>query len=262
MPQEETTALIGTRDHSSVPAKVENTSEITDLIRVAMEKGVDVAVLERLVALKERVTDRDARMSFMAAVAAFQRECPVILKNKAVGYESRSGGSVKYAYAPLEQIAKDIAPSLEKHGLSYRFTTEEAAHPNVLLVVCILSHVDGHEERARFPVPTQTDAKMSGAQKVGSALTYGRRQSLVSVLGIVTADEDDDAGPDNRQSAEFLTEDQVEKINKRIDATGCNFNKLMEFMGVNGLGEIRQSDYDKCMQAINRTEANKREGRR
>jgi hypothetical protein len=225
--------------------------EVTDLIRLAMDKGVDVAVLERLVALKERVMDRDARGAFFQALANFQRECPVLDKNATAKITTKTGGSYSYTFTPLPDICKQVNPILERHGLSYSWTTKEAAHPKVLMVVCVLRHVDGHEERAEFPVPTETDAAMSGAQKVGAALTYGRRQSLVSVLGIVTADEDDDA-PD-RVSAARITEQEVEQLNRKIDevTTGRDdqdfFRRFLKFMNVDGLGAIPASDFGKAM---------------
>lgn len=233
--------------------KIEGDSDIPGIIRLAVDKGVPVEVLERLVALQEHVTERQARAAFFEALARFQDECPVIVKAKTAKIKTRSGSDYAYNYAPLEQIAKEIRPVLRRHGLSYSFTTQQSQHAKVLEVVCILRHVDGHEERALFPVPTESEAAMSPAQRVGAALTYGRRQALVSVLGLTTADEDDDA-PD-RPTGQVITPDQIEVLNNLIETAGekLNFHRFLRLMQVEALNQIPAEKFNQAISAINST---------
>lgn len=227
---------------------------VPQLLQLAIDKGVDVGVLERLVGLQERVTERNARSAFFDAVAAFQEECPEIAKTKKANIATRGGGAFNYNYAPLEQITRTIRPYLRKHNLSYTFTTEISKdHPGVLHVVCILRHTEGHEERASFPVPIKNEAAMSEAQKVGSALTFGRRNALISVLGLTTADEDDDA-PD-RVSGQVISPEQVESLNMLIDKAGESFNmvRFLKHMQVEHMGQIPVEKFNTALQAINAT---------
>jgi hypothetical protein len=204
-------------------------------------------VLERLVALQERVTDRLARTEFFKALKSFQDDCPDLPKSKTAEIKTKGGGTYGYSYAPLDAIAKTVRPVLDRHGLSYSWTTEPSSDLRVLNVVCILRHVEGHEERATFPVPTDTSAAMSAAQKNGAALTYGQRQSLVSVLGITATDDVDGAG-----DSATITSDQVKELNELITKADANFPKFLAYMDVEQLDHITQSDYGRAVSALKR----------
>ena len=134
--------------------------EMSGLVRLAIEEKVSVDVLERIVALQERVTDRNARSEFFEALAGFQEEMPEISKTETAQVATKSGGTYSYTYAPLEAVTRAIRIALKEHGLSYSWTTEgmEGEYVNV---VCVLRHIGGHEERSVFPVSTQTTAAMS-----------------------------------------------------------------------------------------------------
>ncbi len=222
--------------------------DVPSLIRLAIEEKVPVEVLERIVALQERVTDRLARTEFFAALKAFQDDCPELHKSKSADIVTKSGGRYGYTYAPLDGIARTVRPILNMHGLSYSWTTEPSPNADLVQVVCVLRHVDGHEERAIFPVPHKTSAAMSEAQKYGAALTYGQRMSLVSVLGITASDDVD--GADAEQGV--ISADQVKELNDLIDASKADFKKFLSFMGVDMMGDIRRNDFAKAVSALAR----------
>lgn len=224
-----------------------------DLVELAIREKVPVEVLERLVALQERVTERNARAAYFAAVAAFQEECPQIHKSKTAKITTKGGGSYDYTFAPLEEITRVIRPLLKKHGLSYSWTTEPAAG-GILDVICTVRHIDGHQESSRFPVPTGTAASMSEAQKVGAALTYGRRQSLVSVLGIIASD-DVDGGDPNTDSVEIISDYQAREIDDKITATGSDRARFLAFIGVDAVENIPASKYQSALNALDRKAA-------
>jgi hypothetical protein len=226
--------------------------EVAQLIALAINKYVAVEVLERLFDLQVRVERRDARSAFFAAVAAFQEECPEIVKDKRAEVLTRKGSTYYYSYAPLDTIARTIRPILKRHRLSYSWTTEKTDNPGVLDVVCILRHKDGHEERATFPTPIDTAAAMSGAQKNGAALTYGRRQSLVSVLGLVTADDDPDAPLADTQP---ISKGQAAAILDKILATGSDLQKFCAYMGVQEVEQISAGDFERAIAVLNRKAA-------
>lgn len=222
-------------------------TEVSSLVRLALDRGVDVEVLERLVALQERVTERDARAAFFQALADFQEACPEIPKSKTAQIKTRGGSSFNYTYAPLEAITRTIRPALKERGLSYSWDVE--AVDGVLNVICVLRHVEGHVERSTFPVPTATDAAMSAAQKNGAALTYGRRQSLVAVLGLTTADDDPDA-PLEGFEVEAITEGQVADLQALIEEVGADTKKVLGWLKVGSLADIPAPEYTRAVRAL------------
>ena len=86
---------------------------------------------------------------------------------------------------------------------------------------------------------------MSAAQKNGAALTYGQRQSLVSVLGLTATDDIDGAG-----EQEFITSEQVEKLNILITDSGADYHKFLSYMGTEHLGDITQRDFGRATSAL------------
>jgi hypothetical protein len=170
------------------------------LIAKAIENNVPVESLERLLAMRSELKREQAAVAFNHALANFQAEIPPIVKSKTARVQGRNG-SFSYNYADIAAIQRAIAPRLKDCGLSVTFDTTQAG--DVLNVACIVHHVDGHSERTEFPVPIDRQARMNDTQKVGSALTYGRRYALCAALGIVTAEDDDDgqAATNTRQAA-------------------------------------------------------------
>jgi len=226
-----------------------DSEEVTTLVRMAIDKGVPVEVLERLVALQERVTVRNARAAFFAALTSFQDACPEINKSKTAKITMRNGGQYTYSFAPLEEITRTIRPVLIKHGLSYSWDVE-SSDAKSLKIACVLRHVDGHEERSTFPVPTESRAEMSEAQKNGAALTYGRRQSLIAVLGLTTADQDID-GADLEQGAEdLITEKEAADLDDLMESVGANRTRFLEWLKVSTVAEVPKSKLPAAIAAL------------
>lgn len=160
------------------------------LLSKAIEHQMPVESMQRLLDMREQLRAEQAAAAFARALAAFQRAIPPIEKKKTAKIQSQRG-SFSYRYADLSDIVCAISEQLAENGLSITFDTEEKS--GGLDVICTVHHSEGHHNSARFPVPIDRSARMSAAQAVGAALTYGRRYALTAALGIVTADEDIDA---------------------------------------------------------------------
>lgn len=115
------------------------------------------------------------------ALAAFQQEVPVIHKGTS-GYG--------YSYADLSEILSVVNPILKKHGLGF---TQPMKGTKLKTIVF---HVDSGESiESEVDIPQNVTLKgMNEFQSAGSGITYYRRYSLASTLGLVT-DIDNDANP-------------------------------------------------------------------
>lgn len=223
--------------------------QIMDLLRHAVDAGASVEALERLVALKERLDRESARRAFAAALAAAQAEMPEVPRRHRAEIVSRSGARYSYSYAALEDITRVIQPVMRRHGLSYAWDVTQAE--GALLVTCVLRHVDGHEVRAGFPVPVDTAARMSAAQQNGAALTYGRRQSLIAVLGLTTADEDVDGVGDGLEAG-TITPQQAADLDALIDEVGADRQKFLGWAGVERLEDLTTAKYQAAVRMLER----------
>lgn len=166
-----------------------------DLLQLAVEKGnVNVDTLDRLMAVRRELNAEKAREEYFAALAAFQAECPIILRSRA-GHENR------YNYAPLERIVKDVTPFLTKHGFSHQ--EDGVVTEGWVEAIVTVTHRSGHQETKRFKVPAQSNAGMSPQQKYGAAMTYATRYAFCAAFGIRTADRDTD-GPSPEGGPEVI----------------------------------------------------------
>lgn len=161
------------------------------LISKAIESGVSVEALEKLLGMRERLKAEQAREAFIDAMAEFQSKCPPIQKNKTATVRSDKG-TFTYKYATLDKIIAATSALREECGFSYRFDTRWESNPPAQVVLCIVSHRDGHAEASEFRSPVDSGARMNVMQQSASALTYGKRYAFCNAFGIV-ADEDNDA---------------------------------------------------------------------
>ena len=171
------------------------------LIAQAIDKGVPVETMERLLNMRRELKAEYAKEAYDSAMAAFQGECPVIEKKKDA---KNRDGKVMYAYAPLDSIIKQVGPIIGRHGLSYTFKTENK--PDRVTVTCIVKHREGHSEESTMEtsLATKTDI-MSGPQVIAATVTFNKRYAFVNAFGIMTGDEDTDAAiPDDDKKRALL----------------------------------------------------------
>ena len=202
------------------------------LLDRAVASGSSIEVLEKLMALQERFDANNARRAFDEAVAAAKKEIPPITRN-ATGHNSKK-------YADFAAIAKVVDPIIGAHGLSYRFRTMQNERINV---TCILSHKAGHSEETTLAGPADATGNKNAIQAIGSTLTYLQRYSLVQMLGLAAAQDDDGkAGSDNGA----ISEDQFKALRELIDEIGADIEKTCKFFGIDGLALLPSAKYDEA----------------
>lgn len=161
------------------------------IIQSAITNNVPVETMERLLAMRRELKQEAAKEAYDTAMAAFQSECPTIVKTKEVFTKN---GQLAYKYAPIESIVQQVAPYLKKHGFSYSTTME--LKENGVRVVCKITHEAGHSEESPMEVPFGTQTQiMSNSQVAAAASTFAKRYAFCNAFGILTGDEDTDARP-------------------------------------------------------------------
>lgn len=165
---------------------------VESLISLAINRKVSVETIERLLAMRRELKAEFAKKSYDEAMAAFQADCPTIVKTKEVKTNS---GKVAYRYAPIESIVQQVSLLLQRHGFSY--STSMELLENGVRVVVKTTHTDGHSEESPMEVPLgkKTDI-MSDSQVVAAAQTFAKRYAFCNAFGILTGDEDTDARPE------------------------------------------------------------------
>lgn len=168
------------------------------ITELATNPDVDPAKMSAIVDLQERMMDRQSKASFNKAMHQARKMMPRINKDGAI---TNKTGQVQSRFATYEAIDKIVRPLIEAEGLSYGFDFREGEQMRVL-VTCIVSHVDGHEERfGPMPLSVDTTGAKNATQGAGSAGKYGQRYTLCAAFNIVTDNIDDDGTGRGRKAA-------------------------------------------------------------
>jgi len=208
-----------------------------DMLNRAVESGAGLEMVEKLMSLQERWETGQARKAFDRAIAAAKAKITPIQRN-AKGHNDKR-------YADFAAIAKVVDPILSEHGLSYRFRT---AQSDRISVTCILSHEDGHSEETTLTGPADSSGNKNAIQAIGSTLTYLQRYSLVQMLGLAAAADDDGKAGGNVVT---VTQKQADDIRDLIEANGKKLADFLKWAKVDQIEQIAADKYDSCVAAIN-----------
>ena len=156
--------------------------------------------------------------------------------------QSQMGGAVKGAknpffkstYADLQSVINAAKEPMSENGLSYMqfpYTDNGSVGVKTMLL-----HKSGQWIKSDFSIP----AGKHDAHSYGSLITYCRRFTLQSVLGMPTQDDDGNASvlPPKKQKPADIAE-----LLRLIDDTGTDQTKIMPAYGVSDLKDLSQSVY-------------------
>lgn len=160
------------------------------------------------------------------------------------------GGAIKGAdnpffkskYADLSSVIAAVKEPLAKNGLSYvqfPFSKEGSVG-----VVTRLMHKSGQFMEASFSIP----AAKNDAQTYGSLVTYCRRFSLQSILGIPS--EDDDGNAVTQSAKKLISTDQVASIKKYLDSTNTDQGRFLKAYNVSGIEQITTDQFDHAISLL------------
>jgi hypothetical protein len=218
-------------------------SPIEQILRSAVEKGVtteNVAVIERLTDLYERLQAKDAEKRFAAAFVLLQSDMPNIQATKSVPDKY---GNLKYRFAPYEEIMAQVKPLLQRHGFTVTFSTD--FDDKRVIQSCTLQHIDGHSRTNKFAARIGNGPPGSSeAQGDGAASTYAKRFALCNALNIITGEADTDGRrEDARAEGGAISEDKVAYLKEQVRETHSDEAKFLQFAGVKTYGEITEAIY-------------------
>ena len=104
---------------------------------------------------------------------------------KLVASKTANAGTYTYAYADLGQALEACRGALSEHGIAV-VQEPSTANGQGIEMITLLVHSSGQWMRS---APLFMPSK-SGAQDVGSAITYARRYQLLAMVGLAPEDDD------------------------------------------------------------------------
>jgi hypothetical protein len=161
------------------------------LIELAVQKGADADQLGKLMELQLRWQANEARLAYVAALQAFKKSAPEILKTRKVRYENKDHTFTEYSHAELDKIVECLTPALSAVGIIA--TWRHGDSNGRILVTCVLTHALGHsEDVATLSGPADTSGGKNSIQAIGSTAHYLERYTFLGGLGLAAKGIDDD----------------------------------------------------------------------
>lgn len=120
----------------------------------------------------------------------------------------------KSKYADLASVWETIREPFTKEGLSI-VQLLTAGSPGTIGIRTVLAHSSGESIEDVFHVPC---AKPNDPQALGSAVTYGRRYSLMALCGIAPEDDDGTAAAPGKPRAASPSVDWTPQVKEILKA--------------------------------------------
>ena len=195
-----------------------------------------------------------------AALSKAQAELP------AIKFDSKNP-FLKNDYASLGAIIAGARPVIAKHGLSVAQLT--FGEEGVAGVETVLMHASGEWISNSISMPIGEEKGKSSAQVAGSIITYLRRYSLASILGIYSDEDGDGNKPEperkpTRAKPEAQTNDDIMTIERASKVTNSEGTPYVDIasdvlqrmvIGINkglknGVDDEKRAEYLEKKQAI------------
>lgn len=235
-------AAIIVDDADSTALQREASTILEVISRAARDPATDVAKLERLLAIQERLLADQRRAAFVAALARLEARLPQIAKS---GVIVDRDGRARNRFARIEDIDIAIRPICGEEGFSFAFDSRPA--PGGSEYSCALHHRDGHTETKTLVLPLDSGAGRNAVQSAGSTLSYAKRYLLGMHLHLVTRDEDDDGTGASRAP---VTAEQADHLRSALIDAGGSEDRFLRWLGVEAFAEIPAARYEGALKFI------------
>jgi hypothetical protein len=153
----------------------------------------------------------------------------------------------------MEEIVGTVRPHLALHGFSFSFDSKTDG--KMLTCTVTLRHANGHRETSSFTLPTESASGASEQQKAGGALTYAKRQCLISILGLSLTDPE----PTPAVVQKSVTEDQVATLDALMSEVNVTAEAFCKRFSVESVSALPGSRY---VEAVRSLESRRKAGAR
>lgn len=220
------------------------------MLQMATQQRADPAVIEKYMDLCDRHEKNEARKAYTVAMAQFRADCPTIDRNRSVSFGQ---GKTSYTHADLAGTVQQIKAILSECGLSHSWRTQQIE--GQISVTCVVTHILGHSESTTMTAPSDASGSKNAIQAIGSTVTYLERYTLFAMLGLASADGDDDGNAAGDDSS--ITDDDAVKLALKLDGIGADLTGFLANFKVARLEDIPASQLERAKDMIAARKAQK-----
>ena len=159
-----------------------STGILATIEKLATDPSVDPDKLERILAMQERIFDKNAEIQFNEAMTSCQAELPPVKKT---GRNAQTNSD----FAKLEVMQATAMPIVSKHGFAVSYGSAQPPSEMEIRITAKVSHVGGHSRDYQIDMP-RDDVGIKGTKNktavhgTGSTLTYGQRYLFKMIFNI------------------------------------------------------------------------------
>lgn len=223
--------------------------EFAAALLAVFPKGItadNTTAVKEVAALFERQQEKQAEREFAEAFVKLQREIPRVQATKAVPNDD---GTVRYKYAPLDEIEEQVKPICLENGFSYSFK-EGTSGAGEITKIFILQHVGGWKRENPYTVRIGAGPpKTSDSQKDGSAHSYAKRGALIDGLSIRVKGMDRD---DARNLGHPITAEQAAHLKKWAAEVKVNTETFLLFASASSFETILSEALPRCEEFLSK----------
>lgn len=240
-------AVVKHQPKALAPTTTEPETLLAVIGRAAQDPATDVTKMERLMAMYERMQSQRAEAAFNEAMMEAQSRIGRI------GADKQNTQTHSW-YATYAAIDREVRPVYTDCGFSLSFNTEAAPAPELVRVVCYVSHRDGFTRTYKTDMPADGKGAKGGdvmtkTHAAGSAMSYGQRYLLKLIFNIaIGVDPDDDDG--NGAWIEPVTAEQAATLHEWIESTGSDLARFCKAYKTDTVEHLAMRDYGPAMAAL------------
>ncbi len=228
--------------------------------RMASNPDVDVDKLERIMAMQEKMLDRESEQEYTRAMVRVQASLTGITRDK-------HNPQTHSMFVSLEAMKKAVVPAYTKEGFALSYGEGDSGKPDIIRITCKVMHESGHSELFFYDNPVDDKGIKGNVNKTpthgkSSAVTYAERYILKLIFNLTIQDEDDDGNAAGHMP-EPITEEQSMKIHALITDNDLPMDKFMQHLKsgykIESIDDIPAEHYKRVIHKINSTiEASKK----
>lgn len=214
---------------------------VLDMIaQAAKDPLVDVAKMRELMAMHKEIVAEERRMAYVGAMRNAQNALPQFVKSARVVVK----GTERSRFAPIEDIDAVLRPICFEHGFTIDDDVKAIDGKNVM-VVCKVSHKDGHFVEKTLPVPIDFSDYRSGSQSTVASVSLAKRHLRKMHFNIVERGEDSNGEP-----TETISGDTAMDLNTQIQDVRGNIKSFTNHFKIQSLAELKKVDLPEALQMI------------
>ena len=174
-----------------------------------------------------------------------------VAAQKLIGHARKSSENphFKSKYADLKECFAACSDILNNHEI--HITQPTVQEGDMLVVRTILTHTSG-ETIQDFGIPLAGwQSAKNPMQALGSAVSYGRRYSLCSLIGITPAEDDGQSlTQDAPKKVAKIDAQQAVQLNDLATELNADKSKFCAYLGVKSFEEINASQFEIALAAL------------